>query len=255
MIFAGMFALRIGSAMLFGRESVFGTDVVLIVILLISARIFIKRLSTEGLWAQFVGYLIVSAALDALAVAFPPLMILVIIWVIYNLKKALDSILQLLPHALCSVVLYTLLMPPAIVRAASGEWAHLPVLIAYIVFSVVYARYASRLPMRDGLFRMATMLLSMPLIALLASSIQAGFRSLFQQTVTTSIRTFKVEQHVRAHVRAGIDVDAYTRQMSKTVIEKTVATHVSSANAGMAGAVFSSKSVDQATAPVEDAKG
>jgi ABC-type uncharacterized transport system permease subunit len=43
--------------------------------------------------------------------------------------------------------------------------------------------------------------------------------------------------------------------MPKPIIEKTIATHVSSANAGMAGAVFSSKSVDQATAPVEDAKG
>jgi hypothetical protein len=151
-------------------------------------------------------------------------------------------------------VLYALLLPDAVVHAVVGDDSRgMLVLIAYVAFSVMYSIYASRLPMQDGLLRMATMLLSMPLIALLASSIQAGFRNLFQQTFTSSPRTFKVPQNVRAHVRAGsIDVKAYTRNMPKTVTDVSVSTQVSSANVGMAASVISRKSVDKATAPADD---
>jgi hypothetical protein len=254
LMFAAMLALRVW----FGIWSPFGYDKSLeglstaAIILLFAASIFTNRLRKDGLWLQFIGYMLISAMLDSLAAAIPPLMILVLIWVIYNIKKTLDSIRQLLPMALCSLVFYALLLPPTIVQALtsdrSGDGL---VLVGYGVFSVAFAAYASRFTSRDGSFKMATMLLSLPLLALLVSSIQAGLRSVFQQSWVRTDTLVGVPQQVRAHVRGDVSVAAYTRMRPTVVTEHALVTSVSSANGGMAANAVSRIAVDDAVSSVK----
>ncbi|NIE63159.1 hypothetical protein [Burkholderia sp. Ax-1719] len=193
---------------------------------------------SEGHWAEVVASIIISLLLDTIAAIFPILAILVIIWFVFNIAVAISSIRQLIPMALASVVLYVLLFPDDVFRALGLQGLiGLPILVAYAVVGLVCAMRFSGDPLKFGLFRLSTMLISIPLIALLVASIQSGLRNLFERTFTSTARTVKVPQSVRAHIRAGSEVSAYTRNVSKTISEISVSTKITSGGAGLAGGV------------------
>ncbi|KPD17365.1 hypothetical protein ADM96_19580 [Burkholderia sp. ST111] len=208
----------------------------------ISAIYMAYFIVSEGHWAEIVGCIIVSLLIDGLAALFPPLVIIVILWFLVNVAVAMQSIVRLIPLAIASLLLYVLLFPDSVFRALGlQDLIGAPVLISYIVFSVVYSAKAARDPLKLGLFKLSTMLLSVPLIALLVASVQSGLRNLFEQSFSSTTRTIKVPQAVRTHMRSGVEIGNYTRNVSKTITEVSVATEFSGVGAGMAVARATAK--------------
>ncbi|MHA7678598.1 hypothetical protein [Cupriavidus sp. PET2-C1] len=182
---------------------------------------------SEGHWAEIAGSIVISLVLAVAAALFPPLGILVVLWVLFNIAKTLASIVQIIPLAIASVLLYVLLFPAPVLRAVGLQgFLGQPVLIAYAAFSILYAAKAARYPMKLGLFKLSVMLLSVPLLALLIASIRSGLQNLFKQSLTSTSRTIQMPQTVQAHIRAGASVDAYTRAVSKTITETAISTTV-----------------------------
>lgn len=207
-------------------------------IALISIAYMAYYIVSEGHLSGIISSALVSLALAAVAAVFPPFLILLGLWVLYNLMQTGQLLKQLIPYALASVVLYALVFPVPTARfLGSSDLAGAPAGIAYLLFAVIYSARASRDRLKLGLFKLSTMLVSIPLIVLLIASIEAGLRNLFSQSTSFVDRQMKVAQPVRAHVRGGVDVNAYVRARPVTVNVALTETTVGSGGAviGAAG--------------------
>lgn len=207
---------------------------------LISAGYMSYFIISEGHLSGIIASALISLALAAFAAVFPPFLIVLGVWVLYNLMQTGQLLKQLVPYALASFVLYALVFPVPTARfLGSPDLAGAPAGIAYLLFAVIYSARASRDPLKLGLFRLSTMLVSVPLIVLLIASIEAGLRNLFSQSTSFVDRRIKVAQPVRAHVRGGVDVAAYVRARPVTVSVALTETSVGAGGAviGAAGQV------------------
>lgn len=188
----------------------------LALIALFSFGYFVFYLIKNNLHHGIIKGLLLSVVV--LIIGFIPVLgwIVVIGFVIYNISKALEGLKSLMPDVLASVVIYGLLCArlafdirdPMAIAALVG---------AYLIAAILYCRSLNGLSTEHALFKMSVMWLSIPFAALTIISIVSALGNLFRTVSSTITRTVLTPQMVSAHMRGGVPIDAYTRNISSTV--------------------------------------
>lgn len=195
------------------REAALGS---LALIALFSFGYFVFYLIRHNLHHGIIKSLLLSILVMAIGV-IPVLGWIVIIgFVIYNISKALEGLKSLLPDVLASLVIYALLCArlafdlrdPMAIAALAG---------AYLIASVLYCRSLNGYSTEHALFKMSVMWLSIPFAALTIISIVSALGNLFRTVSSTITRSVISPQMVSAHMRGGIPIDAYTRNITTSV--------------------------------------
>ena len=185
-------------------------------IALLSFGYFVYFLIKNDLHHGIIGGILLSFLVMALGVIPFIGWIVIIGFVLYNIGRALEGLRSLFPDVLASLVIYGILTArfafdirdPMALAALAG---------CYLVASVIYSRSLNQLATQNALFKLSIMWLSIPFAALTIISIVSALGNLFRTISTTVTRTVVTPQMVSAHMRAGTAVDAYTRNISKTV--------------------------------------
>ncbi|MGY2171548.1 hypothetical protein [Pseudomonas gingeri] len=180
-----------------------------------------------------------------LAIGFIPVLgwIVLIGFVIYNISKALGGLKSLLPDVLASLMIYGLLgarvlfdiKDPIAIVALSGT---------YLVAAILYCRSLNGLTTHNALFKMSIMWLSIPFAVLTVMSIISALGNLFRTVGSTISRTVVTPQIVSAHMRAGVPIDSYTRNVTSTI---TTATTQIVPGSGVFAAALAGEVVPKAT--------
>ncbi|AQH04195.1 hypothetical protein A9R05_35215 (plasmid) [Burkholderia sp. KK1] len=128
--------------------------------------------SSEGYLRNLMTGAVVYLALAAVVAACPLFLIVLAGWSVASLVKARRALLL---HAMSSIALLVLIFPmPLAQRIGMPELAGAPAAIAYAVFALAWSAWASRSPLKFGLFKFATMLLAAPLVASFVALVGGG---------------------------------------------------------------------------------
>ncbi|SAL26652.1 hypothetical protein AWB70_01532 [Caballeronia cordobensis] len=138
----------------------------------LSAGYMVWYASSEGYLRNLMTGAVVYLALAAVVAACPLFLIVLAVWSIASLVKARRALLL---HATSSIALLVLIFPmPLAQRIGMPELAGAPAAIAYVAFALAWSAWASRSPLKFGLFRFATMLLAAPLVASFVALVGGG---------------------------------------------------------------------------------
>ncbi|CAG9423758.1 hypothetical protein NVI2019_PEGOAJLN_02281 [Providencia alcalifaciens] len=195
---------------------------------------FIHYLYSEGHFSEILSGIVIGIIITAVAMIIPIVgPIILVLWIIYNIAKAVGSIKGLVPDAIISILLVASLLIPFILDVNRSPYRHdndLPERIAcaatYIIISAVYYFRMKNYPMttKDYLFRFSILWISGPLIMLLIMMIAMSIKAAFRITVNTTLTPTTVTQNVSAHMRGETLVSAYTREVTRNIA--TTTTHV-----------------------------
>jgi len=148
--------------------------------------------------------------------------IAIIGFLIYNIARAVDGLKSLVPDALVSIVIYALLCARVMFDI------HTPLAIAglafaYLAVAVLYCRTLDHLEPELAWFKLSIMFLAIPFCVLTVVSIVSALGNLFRTVGSSLTRTLITPQTVSGHMRNGMRIDAYTRNITTTVT--TTVTH------------------------------
>lgn len=206
----------------------------LLVIALCSAGCFVTFIVKNGLHREILRGLML--ALVVMAVGFIPVIgwIVIIGFALYNIVRAVDGLKSLVPDVLTSLVIYGLLYSRLIfdIRDPIAIGA---LVVAYVVVAAWYCRTLAELPADLALFKLSIMWLSIPFVFLTIVSLVSALGNLFRTLSSTVSRTVLSPQLVSGHMRGGIEIGAYTRNVTTTVTQ-TVTAVAPSAGVVVAGA-------------------
>lgn len=191
------------------------------VILATSFLYFLYYLLYTGQFVEIIVGIITSIILMGIAMAIPFIgEILILLWVLYNIKMSLQSIKNLLPDAVWSLFLWGALFIPTINEYRTY---HIFFYSGYFVLSFAYCGglMNQRLDTRTVLFKMSVMWISIPFIALLIVSIISSLRSIFSFKTIINSSEFKNPQQVSGYQRGSSYVEGYTRQINRTMTTAT----------------------------------
>ncbi|WP_235023460.1 hypothetical protein [Caballeronia glebae] len=151
----------------------------------VAAAYMVYYASSEGYLRNLMSGVVVYLALAAVVAACPPFVLVLAFWSITGVLKRRRT---LLVHAMSSVALLVLIFPmPFAERIGMPELAGAPAGIAYIGFALGWSAWASRSPLKLGLFKFATMLLAVPLIASFVALVGGGMFSRPERRVRNSM--------------------------------------------------------------------
>jgi hypothetical protein len=151
----------------------------------IAAGSMVYYVSSEGYLRNLMSGVVVYLALAAVVAACPPFVLALAFWSVTGLLKQRRA---LLAHAMSSIVLFVLIFPmPLAQRIGMPELAGAPAGIAYMGFALAWSAWASRSPLKLGLFKLATMLLAVPLIASFVALVGGGMFSRPERRVRNSL--------------------------------------------------------------------
>ena len=151
----------------------------------IAAGYMVYYVSSEGYLRNLMSGVVVYLALAAVVAACPPFVLALAFWSVTGLLKQRRA---LLAHAMSSIVLFVLIFPmPLAQRIGMPELAGAPAGIAYVGFALAWSAWASRSPLKLGLFKLATMLLAVPLIASFVALVGGGMFSRPERRVRNSL--------------------------------------------------------------------
>ncbi len=224
----------------FVPESIF-----LVILGLISFAViyFIYYLASEGHLADIIGGVVLSIILIGIAAAIPVIgWICLVVWIIYNIAKALESIRTLMPEALLSLVLYASLIIPVVSQLSNygGSNVALTICCGIVYFFAVVACCARINDRSDtsknSLFLFSVMLLSVPMIILLIASMVASLRSAFRMSLAKT--NIKMPQNVSGYTtRSGTTVASYERMITKTVTNAVITPGMGAIGASLTGSL------------------
>ncbi|BAN27684.1 hypothetical protein [Caballeronia insecticola] len=141
--------------------------------------------SSAGYLRNLMSGVVVYLALGAVVAACPPFVLLLAFWTLTGLVKQRRALLL---YALASIALFVLIFPmPFAQRIGMPELAGAPAAIAYLGFAIAWSVWASRSPLRLGLFKSSTMLLAVPLIASFVALVGGGMLSRPERRVRNSM--------------------------------------------------------------------
>jgi hypothetical protein len=144
--------------------------------------------ASEGHLRNLTGGVIVYLAFAAVVAACPPFLLLLAFWTLAGLIRQRRR--TLLRHALVSIALFTLVFPMPLARLIGmPELAGAPAGMAYVLFALGYSAWASRSPLKIGLFKFSTMLLSVPLIASFIALVGGGMLSRPERRTRNTMRS------------------------------------------------------------------
>ncbi|WP_321797749.1 hypothetical protein [Caballeronia sp. J97] len=151
----------------------------------IAAGYMVYYASSEGYLRNLVSGVVVYLALAAIVAACPPFVLLLAFWSLTGLLRQRRTLLL---HAMSSIALFVLIFPmPFAQRLGMPELAGAPAGIAYMGFALAWSAWASRSPLKLGLFKFATMLLAVPLIASFVALVGGGMFSRPERRVRNSM--------------------------------------------------------------------
>lgn len=150
---------------------------------------------------------------------------LLIIYTIYNIFKTFKSVYDLKWHLVTSIVLTVLCV-------GAKNWLDI-FSIGYVLVTLWFCFGRGKRDSYALLLDVALMSLSAPLVTLMVISIVSGLKNLFNIGTTVSQTTSRVTQNVAAHVRSGINVGAYTRE-----VVRVIPTTVTAVTPGIGAAVI-----------------
>jgi hypothetical protein len=146
--------------------------------------------ASEGYLRHLGGGIMIYLAIAAVVAACPPFVLLLMFWSVSGLVKRRRA---LLTQALASIALFFLVFPMPLARLAGmPELAGAPAGIAYVMFALAYSAWASRSPLKVGLFRFATMLVAVPLIASFVALVGGGMLGRPQRRTRNTIRDRRI---------------------------------------------------------------
>lgn len=151
--------------------------------------------------------------------------LIIISFVIYNVVRSFQGLLSLLPDAMVSGVIYALLVARVLFDDQAPEGMVPALTGAYALVTFLYANYLRRLPVREALFKLSVMWLSIPLMAIIVATIVSSLSNLIRSITSVVSHPVQLTEHVSGHMRAGIEVSAYTREVVRTASE-SVTTYV-----------------------------
>ncbi|KAA9001177.1 hypothetical protein FJU30_07995 [Affinibrenneria salicis] len=185
---------------------------------LFSCGYFIYFIVRKGLHRDVFKALLFSLAI--VLIAFIPIVgwLILIAFAIYNITQSLVGLKSLLQDIVTSALFYALLFARFIFDISSPLVITL-LAIGWLALSVIYCRRLNTLPLREALFKISVMWLSIPLAALTLVSIMSSLSSLFRITSSTLSRSVINSQSVAGHIRAGGYINPYTREVTRTVSE------------------------------------
>lgn len=214
---------------------------------LFSFGYFIYYIIYRDLHHDIIGSIMLAFLVMAL-VAIPVIGWLVLLaFVIYNISKALEGLKSLLPDVVTSGIIYMLLGATVAVDGKHA-WVLVVLAVLYMTAAVFYCLQLSRLPTREALFKMSIMWLSIPFAALMIISIFSSLANLFKAVSSTITRSVLTPQTVSAHMRAGVQVGEYTRNITSTV--SSTVTQISPGSGAITSAI--TKEVAQHMTPPKD---
>lgn len=183
---------------------------------LFSFAYFVYYIIYRDLHHDIIGGVLLAFLVMAL-VAIPVVGWLILLaFVFYNIAKALEGLKALTPDIITSAGIYGLLCAHSFLDIK--ETAALIALAAlYTVAAFAYCRQLNRLPLREALFKLSVMWLAIPFAVLMVISIFSSLANLFKAVGSTITRTVITPQTVSAHLRGGVEVAAYTRNIASTV--------------------------------------
>lgn len=170
---------------------------------------------TEGLLSEIIGGIIITMILIGASTLFPPLAIILMLWVFINILISIKSIFDLLPSLLISILLFGTISHKSILHTTDAE--NMGFASVYAISSFLYSMRLSKLPLKHGIMKLSTMFVSAPIIVLTTISVTSGLRNLFKTNIVNVTGKIKTPQTVSSHVRGGTLVDSYTRNVTKTV--------------------------------------
>lgn len=194
-----------------------------------AALFFLYYLASEGHLKGIVGGIITSLVLMGIAALIPLVgWLILLVWIFYNVAKAIESVRSLLPDAILCLMLTTSLVIPVFYRlnTYNGVDPLLSVICGavYFIAAIVCCIRINKNSSNDkhALFLFSLTLLSVPLIMLLLISIVSSLRAAFRTLTVSTTSIVKGPQQVSGYVRQdGTLVKEYTRSVSKTVIAST----------------------------------
>lgn len=193
------------------------------VLIIFSFFYFIYYIFASGEYQKILGNMLFAVLVMCLAIIPIIGWIILILFILYNISKAIDGIKNLFPEACYSLAIYFLL--------GSKELLDLSIIgsiVAFIIYLSITATYFSRLSKfdldtRGVLFRVSIMFLSIPLLIMLVISIMSALRNMFSFRVASQQISIKTPQHVSGYTRvSGVEVAGYTRQISTNVTQNVV---------------------------------
>jgi hypothetical protein len=153
-----------------------------------AAGYMIYYAASEGHLRNLTGGVIVYLAFAAVVAACPPFLLLLAFWTLAGLIRQRRR--TLLTHALVSIALFMLIFPMPFARLIHmPELAGAPAGIAYVLFALGYSAWASRSPLKIGLFKFSTMLVSVPLIASFVALVGGGMLSRPERRTRNTMRS------------------------------------------------------------------
>ncbi|MDR5816839.1 MULTISPECIES: hypothetical protein [unclassified Caballeronia] len=142
--------------------------------------------SSAGYSRNLLAGVLVYLTLAIVVAACPPFVLVLAFWSLSGLARRRRA---LLVHALASVALFVLVFPlPFAQWVGAPELAGAPAGLAYVVFATGWSAWAARSPLRLGLFKFATMLLAVPLVASFVALVGGGMLSRPERRVRNSMR-------------------------------------------------------------------
>jgi hypothetical protein len=162
-----------------------GTSTYFACVAALAAGYMVWYASSEGYLRNLMSGAVVYLALAAVVAACPPFVLVLAFWSITGLVKQRRALLL---HALASIALFVLIFPMPFARLVGlPELAGAPAGIAYLAFAIIWSGWASRSSLRLGLFKFATMLLAVPLIASFVALVGGGMLSRPERRVRNSM--------------------------------------------------------------------
>lgn len=142
--------------------------------------------SSAGYSRNLLAGVLVYLTLAIVVAACPPFVLVLAFWSLSGLVRRRRALLM---HALASVALFVLVFPlPFAQFLGAPELAGAPAGIAYVGFAIGWSAWAARSPLRLGLFKFATMLLAVPLVASFVALVGGGMLSRPERRVRNSMR-------------------------------------------------------------------
>jgi hypothetical protein len=142
--------------------------------------------ASEGRLRNLTGGIFVYLAFAAVVAACPPFILLLAFWSLTGLVKRRRALLL---HALASLSLFVLIFPmPLASLVGMPELAGAPAGLGYVMFALAYSALAARRPLKTGMFRFATMLVSLPAIGSFVALVGGGMLSRPERRVRSTIR-------------------------------------------------------------------
>ena len=141
--------------------------------------------SSEGYLRNLMSGVAAYLALAAVVAACPPFVLVLAFWTITGLLKRRRA---LLAHAISGLALFVLIFPtPLAQHIGMPELAGAPAGIAYTGFAIAWSAWAARSPMKLGMFKFATMLFAVPLIASFVALVGGSMLSRPERRVRNSM--------------------------------------------------------------------